>query len=186
MNMMQTTVALTALLVAGCAAYFSVYGIATLFSGAFIAVLIMAGALELGKLVATSVVYRNWNKFNKWLRTYLAIAVLALMLITSLGIFGFLSSAYQDSANKYNVFITKIENVEARQDLLNDERSDSKERLTILNNSRKQQEDRLNSITAQIGKTMTARSAKTLIEETQEGIKQTSKQATAQLPQPAH
>ena len=82
----------TSLLIAGCAAYFSVYGIGLLFSGATIAVMIMASSLELGKLVTTSWLFRYWNKANILMRVYMIFAVFALMGITSLGIFGFLTS----------------------------------------------------------------------------------------------
>ena len=84
---------LAALLVAGSAAYFSVLGIATLFSGSFYQVVVMAGALEFGKLVATSYLYRYWNKTTWFLKVYLLVAVFVLMGITSLGIFGYLSAA---------------------------------------------------------------------------------------------
>ena len=80
----------TSFLIAGCAAYFSVYGIGLLFSGATIAAMIMAGSLELGKLVTTSWLFRYWNKVNFLMKTYMIIAVFALMAITSLGVFGFL------------------------------------------------------------------------------------------------
>ncbi len=63
----------TSLLIAGCAAYFSVYGIGLLFSGATIAAMIMASSLELGKLVTTSWLFRYWNKANILMRTYMII-----------------------------------------------------------------------------------------------------------------
>ena len=92
--MFTLMLALSALLVAGCAAYFSVLGIATLFSGHFWSVVIMAGSLELGKLVSTSFLYRYWKKTVWFLKIYMIVAVLVLMGITSLGIYGYLSSGY--------------------------------------------------------------------------------------------
>ena len=88
-------VGLSALLIAGSAAFFSVFGLSKLFAGAQFAVIIMAGSLEFGKLVAASFLYRYWDKINIAHRTYMTIATVILILITSAGIFGFLSNAYQ-------------------------------------------------------------------------------------------
>jgi hypothetical protein len=85
----------SALLLAGSAAFFSVYGLGQVFSGAFLSVVIMGSALELGKLVASSFLYRFWDKISIALKTYMLAAVISLMLITSLGISGYLTSAYQ-------------------------------------------------------------------------------------------
>lgn len=92
-----------ALSVAGCAAYFSVWGLSQLFAGASLAVIIMASVLEAGKLVVTTALHTYWDKFAKPLRAYLAISVVILMLITSAGIYGFLSNAYQKTANKLEI-----------------------------------------------------------------------------------
>ncbi len=98
----------TSLLIAGCAAYFSVYGIGMLFSGATIAAMIMASSLELGKLVTTSWLFRYWNKANLLMKSYMIFAVFALMFITSLGVFGFLTSAFQKSSLETDVSNSKI------------------------------------------------------------------------------
>lgn len=87
--------ALTTISIAGIAAFFSVYGLAQIFQGTFVAVLIMGGALEAGKLVATSFLYRYWDQVGWFMKTYLISAVLLLMVITSMGIFGMLSTGYQ-------------------------------------------------------------------------------------------
>ncbi len=91
----------TALLIAGCAGFFSVIGIGDLFEGNMpwikTAVIIMAASLEVGKLVAASFLYRYWKKTSVGLRTYLFAAVLVLMAITSFGIYGFLSKAFRDN-----------------------------------------------------------------------------------------
>lgn len=95
MNWLKYLVGLSAVLVAGCAAYFSVTGLGVLFSGASVAVMIMAGSLEFAKLVTATYLKQVWNDirgFNKW---YLTISVVILMLITSAGIFGYLSNAFQ-------------------------------------------------------------------------------------------
>jgi len=89
---------LSALLISACAGFFSIWGLAQLFSGAFWPVIIMGATLETGKLVTASYVYRFWNKINFLMKTYLISAVIILMIITSVGIFGFLSSAYQKDA----------------------------------------------------------------------------------------
>lgn len=81
--------------IAFAAAYFSVYGLAYTFSGVFWSVVAMGASLEAGKLVAASYLYRYWHKTNVLLKSYLMLGVAALMLMTSVGIFGYLSSGYQ-------------------------------------------------------------------------------------------
>lgn len=92
-----------ALSVAGCAAYFSVWGLSQLFAGASVAVIVMASVLEVGKLVVTTALHTYWDKLSKSLRFYLTTSVIVLMLITSAGIYGFLSNAYQKTANKLEI-----------------------------------------------------------------------------------
>jgi len=94
---------LLALSVAGCAAYFSVWGLSQLFAGASTAVIIMASVLEVGKIVTTTALHTYWDKLAKGLRAYLTLSVVVLMLITSAGIYGFLSNAYQKTANKLEI-----------------------------------------------------------------------------------
>lgn len=86
---------LTTLALAGSAAYFSVYGLAQVFTGAFWSVVLMGSALEAGKLVASSFLYRFWHKTSLFLRAYLFVAIIVLMGITSMGISGYLTAAYQ-------------------------------------------------------------------------------------------
>jgi len=93
-------IALSALAVSGSAAFYSVFGLSKLFAGASTQVIIMAGSLEFAKLVVASLLYQYWDTINKWLRTYLAIACFTLMIITSGGIYGFLSGAYQSTATQ--------------------------------------------------------------------------------------
>ena len=93
-------ITLSALAVSGSAAFYSVFGLSKLFAGASTQVIIMAGSLEFAKLVVASLLYQYWDTINKWLRTYLAIACFILMIITSGGIYGFLSGAYQSTANQ--------------------------------------------------------------------------------------
>jgi cell division protein FtsL len=100
MNWLKYLVGFSALIIAGCAAFFSVTGLGVLFSGASTAVMVMAGALEFAKLVAATYLKQMWGEikgFNKW---YLVSAVALLMLITSAGIFGYLSNAFQAQSLK--------------------------------------------------------------------------------------
>ena len=89
--------AFTALFVAGNAAFFSVFGISMLFSGAFLSVVLMASSLELAKLVGASFLYRYWGKINLLMKTYMIVGVLTLVCITSGGIFGYLSNGKSGS-----------------------------------------------------------------------------------------
>ena len=86
---------IAALLIAGSAGFFSVFGLSKLFAGAALSVIIMAGSLEFGKLVTEAFLYRYWDRINLFQKTYLMTAVITLVLITSAGIFGYLSNAYQ-------------------------------------------------------------------------------------------
>lgn len=96
-------IAITALSVSASAAFYSVTGLSKLFAGATTEVIIMAGSLELAKLVIASLLYQYWDTLNKVLRTYLTIACVVLVLITSMGIYGFLSAAYQETFSKLAV-----------------------------------------------------------------------------------
>jgi hypothetical protein len=134
---------LSALLVAGSAAYFSVLGIATLFSGHYYQVMVMAGALEFGKLVATSYLYRFWSKTVWWLKLYLCIAVLTLMGVTSLGIFGYLSAAYQVNSSKFTQIDSQITLIETQKTTLDEEVEQNQKRIEMLNGVRADQEKRV-------------------------------------------
>lgn len=133
----------SALFVAGCAAYFSVLGIATLFAGSFLQVVVMASSLELGKLVATSYLYRFWNKTTWWLKVYLCAAVLTLMAITSVGIFGYLSAAYQVNSGKFEQIDNKIELIDTQKSALDAEIEQLNKRTETLNEIRIAQEKRV-------------------------------------------
>jgi hypothetical protein len=134
---------LTALIVAGCAAYFSVQGLATLYAGAFLAVCIMAGSLEVGKLVAASYLHRYWNRTGFLLKTYLIIAIVSLMGITSLGIFGFLTSAYQQSHVKVEMLDTKKFTLDNQKQIAVSEIENLTKRIETLNQIRVIQEQRV-------------------------------------------
>jgi hypothetical protein len=150
--MFTALLAFTALLVAGCGAYFSVLGIATLFSGHFWQVAIMAGSLELGKLVATSFLYRYWNKIIWFLKVYMITAVLVLMVITSMGIFGYLSSGYQVNAGKTDLIDNKVALIEQQKTNIKNEINQINSRITTLNEARKSQEARLPEMSSRAAK----------------------------------
>ena len=94
---------LSALFVAFNAAFFSVSGLSKLFAGAAFSVIVMASSLELAKLITAGYLYNYWDKINKSFRLYLSGAVIILILITSLGIYGFLTSAFQDTFNQFSI-----------------------------------------------------------------------------------
>ena len=107
-------IAFSALSVSASAAFYSVSGLSKLFAGASFEVIIMAGSLEFSKLVIASLLYQYWDTINKWLRTYLTIAAVTLVLITSMGIYGFLSAAYQETYQKLVVQQNEIEFLDSK------------------------------------------------------------------------
>ena len=116
-------IALSALSVSASAAYYSVTGLSMLFAGAGIAVLIMAASLEVSKLVIVSLLYQYWDKLNGLLRSYLTLAAVILILITSAGIYGFLSGAYQQTATKSEIVDKQILSLESKKKLYEDNRN---------------------------------------------------------------
>lgn len=96
-------IAISALSVSASAAFYSVSGLSKLFAGASFEVTIMAASLEVAKLVIASLLYQYWTELNKLLRTYLTVAAVVLVLITSMGIYGFLSAAYQDTYRQLTI-----------------------------------------------------------------------------------
>jgi hypothetical protein len=96
---------ITALIISGSAAYFSVFGLSKLFAGAGLSALILFGALEIGKIISVSVLYRYWKRFSFFLRTIFTSMVIGIMFITSMGIYGFLRNAYDQTS----VQLTTIE-----------------------------------------------------------------------------
>jgi hypothetical protein len=122
-------VGLSALLIAGSAAAFSVFGLSKLFAGAALSVIIMAGSLEFGKLVAASFLYRYWNNINRLLKIYMTIGVITLVLITSAGIFGYLSNAYQGATVNFEKQSTSLLYKEDRLEQLEEDKIYLKEEL---------------------------------------------------------
>ena len=110
-------IAFSALSVSASAAVYSVTGLSMLFAGASTAIIIMAASLEISKLVIASLLYQYWDKINKILRIYLTIAAAVLILITSAGIYGYLSSAYQKTADQTSIVDSKIVSLETKKKL---------------------------------------------------------------------
>lgn len=132
-------IALTALSVSASAAFYSVTGLSKLFAGASTQVIIMAGSLEVAKLVIASLLYQYWSELNKTLRAYLCVATVVLMLITSMGIYGYLSAAYQDTATKslnaeaqVTLLETKKQNFVQQRDLYSKEKDNLVQGITQL------------------------------------------------------
>ena len=114
---------LSALLLSGIAAYYSVIGLAAIFTGAFWPIVFMGSVLELSKLVTTSWLYRNWKTCPLLLKSYLTFAVVILMIITSMGIFGFLSKAHIDSTMDAGANTLEVKTL-AQQEKITKERLD--------------------------------------------------------------
>ena len=119
-------IATSALSVSASAAFYSVSGLSKLFAGASLAVIIMAGSLEVAKLVIASLLYQYRETIPKLLKYYLTTAAVVLVLITSMGIYGFLSAAYQETASKAGTIDAQIALVEVKRDNI-------KEQLAVYN-----------------------------------------------------
>jgi len=113
--MFKYILGLSAFILASCAAFFSVKGIALLFAASFWSVGIMAGSLEIAKLVSASYLYRYWSSIHDLLKKYMLSATVLLMCITSLGIFGFLSDAFQRNFSQYSLNLNKIQSLKSQQ-----------------------------------------------------------------------
>jgi peptidoglycan hydrolase CwlO-like protein len=146
--MFKWIVGLTALFIAGCAAFFSVTGIAQLFSGSLLGVAIMAGSLELGKLIAASYLHRKWNQISLLFRIYFTTAVIALIFITSMGIFGYLSNAYQKTALEVAKVESQVQILETQKEGVTNDLQRFDERIQILSDQRSSQETRYDSLVA--------------------------------------
>jgi len=134
-------IATSALSVSASAAFYSVSGLSKLFAGATLAVIIMATSLEVAKLVIASLLYQYRKTIPRLLKYYLTVAAVVLVLITSMGIYGFLSAAYQETANKAGNLDAQIALVETKRDnvkeqlaVYNEEKSSINEAVTELRN----------------------------------------------------
>jgi hypothetical protein len=133
-------ITISALSISGSAAFFSVFGLSKLFAGAATAVIIMAGTLEASKLIIATLLHQYWKKLSVLLRAYLTIATLVLIMITSMGIYGFLSAAYQETANASSMvdkeialIDNRIESFQKQKDLKSESLAGIEKRITQLN-----------------------------------------------------
>lgn len=163
----KTLMGFSALAVAGCAALFSVTGIGALFAGAATAAMVMAGALELGKLVGVSFLYRHWFEIPKALKNYMLVASIILMSITSAGIYGYLSAAYARVAAVPLKMNADIQIYNSRAKTLDDEIIRKTARLDQIITLRGQQENRIDTLILRstTGNTAVIRNAQTSLTE---------------------
>jgi hypothetical protein len=134
---------------------FSILGLSQLFAGASTAVIIMASVLEIGKVITTTALHTYWHKLARGLKIYLTISVGVLMIITSAGIYGFLSNAYQSTANKLEIHEGELGVLEAKKQTFEKTIADNDKiivtktkRAEQLNNLRGNQESRLDNSTS--------------------------------------
>ena len=134
-------IAFSALSVSASAAFYSVSGLSKLFAGAAFAVIVMAASLEIAKLVIASLLYQYRKNLPRLLKWYLSLACVVLILITSMGIYGFLSAAYQETAAKAGSIDSQIALIETKRDnikeqlvVYNEEKSSINESVTSLRN----------------------------------------------------
>jgi len=116
MTIRTLLIGLAALSIAGCSAYFSIIGLSTLFAGASIAIMVMAASMEFSKLVTASFLYMYWEKLGKVMKIYLTTALLVLVIITSMGIYGFLTAAFQSTSQELEIINRQVQNVELRKE----------------------------------------------------------------------
>lgn len=109
-------VLLTALSISAVAIYYSVSGLMAIFAAAAIPIMVMGGVLEVGKLVTAVWLHKYWNQARWWLKSYLTIATVILMFITSMGIFGYLSKAHIEQTAAATEGVAQLERIEAELD----------------------------------------------------------------------
>ena len=163
----KTLVSFSALAIAGCAALFSVTGIGTLFAGAAVSAMVMAGALELGKLVGVSFLYRYWKEIPKALKSYMLVASIVLIIITSAGIYGYLSSAYAKVAADPLKMNAEVQILNSQAQTLDEEIKRKTQRLDQIIALRGQQENRIDNLISKssTGSNPTLRSAQNSLNE---------------------
>jgi len=122
-------IALSALSVSASAAFYSVFGLSHLFAGASTQVIIMAGALEAAKLVVASLLYQYWDTINKFLRLYFMLAVFILMVITSGGIYGYLSGAYAETATQSDFLDRQVAIIDQKRTRFEEQRVELKKSI---------------------------------------------------------
>lgn len=171
--MFKWIILVSGLFIASMAAWFSVSGIGQLFQGAHFAALLMASSLELGKLVSISYVIRNWTRY-KVLRNFMIGGSFVLCVITSVGIYGFLASAYAKNSSELNLLKSRTEQIVQAEELLDNRIKFTQDRLVSLQNIQMQQENRLDNMVPGV----TFRSQQTTLRQTTASINDVSRQLT--------
>ena len=168
--MFKLLLGLSALFLASCGAFFSVTGIGLLFSGSFWPTVIMASSLEFGKIMATSFLYRYWKKINNIIKIYLLGAVVILMGITSLGIFGYLSQAFYSTKSNIDAIESQLSLLETKKTSLQSQIASNNDRIKTLTDTRKNQEGNLTKVLDQSTTTTVTKSGGFFGNDTQEKV----------------
>lgn len=168
---------LIALALSFVAAYYSIVGLAVLFASAMIPVVIMASTLEAAKVVAASWLYRNWNDCPRWIKYYLTVAVIILMFITSMGIFGFLSKAHLDQAMVAGNTGVELKLIDQQLASENKRVENAQRSLDALDRVVDQVQDPLEANKIRNRQARERRSIENTIKQTNETIKQLNQQA---------
>lgn len=134
-NFIIALVIFSAISVSGSAAFYSISGLSKLFAGAWMEVIIMASSLEFSKLIIASVLQNYWSSLKTWIKTYLSVALVVLILITSVGIYGFLSSAYEKTSSSEKISQTEINILVGKKERYEEENKKITSELNGLNNS---------------------------------------------------
>lgn len=129
---MSILLLIVALCISGVAAFYSVVGLAAIFSGSSVAVILMGGFLEVAKITTAAWLHKNWKQIPILLKTYLTLAVVVLMFITSIGIFGFLSKAHIAQEQRQQVLQTEFASLSKEQELITTELTEAKARIAVL------------------------------------------------------
>ena len=111
---------LTAIALSAIAAFYSVIGLAQIFPGSFWPIILMGSVLEIAKLVTVSWLYNNWAETNRLMKYYFSIAIILLMLITSMGIFGYLSRAHIESNVVVGANTVQLKTIETQEKIARD------------------------------------------------------------------
>lgn len=156
---------ITALTISIVSGGFSIWGLSQLFAGASTAVIIMASVLEVGKIVTTTALHTYWNKLAKTLKIYLTISVGVLMIITSAGIYGFLSNAYQKTANQLEIHEGEINVLNVKKDGFQTSIDDNKKLIDNLVKEKNETSNRVNKRTNNVDYTNNAQSRRADIAE---------------------
>ena len=143
---------ITALSISAVAIYYSIAGLVAIFAAAAIPIMVMGGALEIGKLVTAVWLHKHWKRAAWWLRYYLSVAVVVLMFITSMGIFGFLSKAHIEQTSASIESVENLERIETEIARLQAQIVRAEEKITKAESSTGNRND---DIQAQIDKEQT-------------------------------